>query len=59
MQTIRTTLDVRKFEVRRLMRHGYEIEYVETRHLDAGEESTIVWTRRTQPGDIAESEIPY
>ncbi len=59
MQTTRTTLDLRKFEVCRLMRHGYEIEYVETRHLDTGEEPTIVWTRPTQPGDITESEIPY
>jgi hypothetical protein len=59
MKMIRTTLDLRKVEVRRLMRHGYDIEYVETRHLETGEESTIVWTRPTQPDDIAESEIPF
>ena len=59
MKTIRTTLDLRKIEARRLTRRGYEIEYIETRHLDSGETSTIVWTRPIQPGEIAESEIPY
>jgi hypothetical protein len=59
MQTIRTILDLRMAEVRRLTRHGYEIEYIETRHLDTGEESTIVWTRPARLGEIAESEIPF
>ena len=59
MQTLRTTLDLREVEVRRLMRHGYDIEYIETRHLDSGETSTIVWTRPTRSGEIAESEIPF
>ena len=59
MKTIRTTLDLRKIEARRLKRRGYDIEYIETRHLDSGEESAIVWTRPSQPGEIAESEIPF
>ena len=59
MTTIRTTIDLRKVEVRRLKLRGYDIEYIETRHLDTGEESTIVWTRPSQLGDIAESEIPF
>jgi hypothetical protein len=59
MQTIRTTLDLRKIEARRLKRRGYEIEYIETRHLDSGEESTIVWIRPTKSGEIPECEIPY
>jgi hypothetical protein len=59
MITIRTTIDLRKVEVHRLKLRGYDIEYIETRHLDTGEESTIVWTRPSQLGDIAESEIPF
>ncbi len=59
MKTIRTTRNLRKHDVRRLLRRGYELAYIETRHLDAGDETTIVWTRPARPGEIAESEIPY
>jgi hypothetical protein len=59
MITIRTTLNLRKSEARRLMRRGYEIEYIETRRLDAGDETTIVWTRPPRPDDLAEHEIPF
>ena len=59
MQTIRTILDLRKVEVRRLKRRGYEIAYIETQHLDTGEETTIVWTRSARPDDLAENEIPF
>ena len=45
MKTLRTTLDLRKYDVRRLMRRGYEIEYIETRHLHDRDETVIVWTR--------------
>ena len=59
MKTLRTTLNLRKCDVRRLMRRGYEIEYIETRHLDSGDETVIVWTRHLRPDDLAESDVPF
>jgi hypothetical protein len=59
MMTIRTTLNLRKHEARRLMKGGYEILHIETHHRDTGDESWIVWTRPARPDDIPESELPY
>jgi hypothetical protein len=59
MQFIRTSADLRKCDARRLMKGGFEIEYIETLHLEAGDQSTIVWRRSPRSGDIPESEIPY
>ena len=59
MKTLRTTLNLRKHDVRRLLGRGYEIEYIETRHLDDSDETVVVWTRQTQPDDFAESEFPF
>ena len=59
MKTLRTTLNLRKYDVRRLLRRGYEIEYIETRHLDNRDETVVVWTRPTQPDDLAENEVPF
>lgn len=59
MKTIRTTVNVRKVDVRRLLRRGYELAHIETWHLDAGDETTIVWTRPPRPDDLDESEIPF
>jgi hypothetical protein len=59
MKTLRTTLNLRKHDVRRLLRKGYEIEYIETRHLDNSDETVMVWTRQTGPDDLAESEVPF
>lgn len=59
MPTIRTTLNLRKYDVRRLMARGYEILHIETRHRDEGDESEIVWTRPPRPDDIPEHELPY
>jgi hypothetical protein len=39
MKTLRTTLNLRRHDVRRLLRRGYEIEYIETRHLDNRDET--------------------
>lgn len=58
MPTIRTGLNLRKSEARRLMARGYEILHIETRH-DAGDDTTIVWTRAPRPDDIPEQELPY
>lgn len=60
MMTIRTTLlNLRVHDVRRQMRRGYEVGYVEIRHSDAGEETTIVWTRPPSLDDLPETEIPF
>ena len=59
MKTLRTTLDLRKYDARRLMRGGYEIEYIETRHLHDRDETVIVWTRQSRPDELAENEIPF
>jgi hypothetical protein len=59
MPTLRTTLDLRKHDVRRLMAGGYEILHVETRHRNDGDETEIVWTRPARPDDIPDHELPY
>jgi hypothetical protein len=59
MTTIRTTINLCKFEARRLMRRGYEILHIETRHRDDGDETEVVWTRPTRLDDIPEHEVPY
>jgi len=59
MKTLRTTLDLRKYDARRLMRGGYEIEYIESRHLQERDETVIVWTRPIRPDELAETEIPF
>jgi hypothetical protein len=59
MTTLRTTLNLRKYDVRRLMARGYEILHIETRHRDDGDETEIVWTRTTRPDEIREDELPY
>ena len=59
MTTLRTTLNLRKHDARRLINGGYEILHVETHHNDTGDESWIVWTRPARSDDIPERELPY
>ena len=59
MRILCTTLNLRKHDVRRLMRRGYEIEYIETRHFDDRDETVVVWTRQPRPDDLAEAEVPF
>jgi hypothetical protein len=59
MRTIRTSINLRKCDARRLMKGGYEIEYIETQHTDSGDHFTIVWSRPARPDDFPENEIPY
>jgi hypothetical protein len=59
MSTLRTTLNLRKYDARRLMAHGYEILHIETRHRDEGDEAKIVWARPPRPDDVPEHELPY
>lgn len=49
MTTIRTSLNLSKYDARRLIRDGYEIKHIETYHRDTGDESSIVWTRPDAP----------
>ena len=59
MPILRTTLDLRKYDARRLMACGYEILHIETRHGDNGDKTEIVWTRPPRADDIPEHEPPY
>jgi hypothetical protein len=59
MTSLRTTRDLRKQDVRRLKRGGYEVAYIETRHLECGDETAVVWTRPERAEDLAEHEIPF
>jgi hypothetical protein len=59
MPILRTTLNLRKYDARRLMAHGYEILHIETRHVDDGDQTEIVWTRPPRADDIPEHELPY
>jgi hypothetical protein len=59
MQTLRTSASLREYDARRLMTRGYEIDYIETLHRDAGDETTIIWSRPPRPDDIPEHELPY
>jgi hypothetical protein len=59
MRTIRTSTNLRKCDARRLMKGGFEIDYIETLRSDSGDHSTIVWSRPARPDDFTENEIPY
>ena len=59
MKTIRTSAKLRKYDARRLMSAGYEIDYIETLHGDDADDTTIVWSRPPRPNDIPEHEVPY
>jgi hypothetical protein len=59
MRTIRTRLNLSRYEARRLIRDGYEIQHIETYHRDTGDDSSIVWTRPARPDDIPEHELPF
>ncbi|HME23262.1 MAG TPA: hypothetical protein VKI44_18350 [Acetobacteraceae bacterium] len=59
MPTLRTTLNLRKYDARRLMMRGYEILHIETRHRDEGDETEIVWIRPPGPDGVPEHEMPY
>ena len=59
MPTLRTTMELRKYDARRLMARGYEILHIESRHSDDGDETEIVWTRPPRADDISEHELPY
>ena len=59
MTVIRTGAGLTRHDIRRLTRGGYEILAIETRHLDEGNETTILWERDDGPNAITEAELPF
>lgn len=58
MFTLRTRTDLTARDVRRLLRHGYEILAIETEHNADHDQHTIVWTRNTG-FVIPDHELPF
>ncbi len=59
MSIIRTAAALTRQDIRRLKRGRYEILAIETRHLDQGDLTEIVWERQEGPDAIAEAELPF
>jgi len=59
MTPIRTVTGLTRYDVRRLRRGRYEIQAIETRYLDQGEVTEIIWERDDGPDAITEAEIPF
>jgi hypothetical protein len=59
MTIIRTGAGLNRRDVRGLKRDRYEIVAIETRHVDQGEVTTIIWERDDGPGAIIEAELPF
>ena len=56
---LRTSTGLSRRDVRGLIRDGYDIQAIETRHLAAGDLTTIIWEREDGPDAISEAEIPF
>jgi hypothetical protein len=59
MTIIRTIADLTRHDVRRIKRGCYEILAIETRHLQPGDVTEILWSRQDPPNAIREDELPY
>ena len=59
MTIIRTVAGLTRGDVRRLKRGRYEIRAIETRHLEDGDRTEILWERTEGPNAIREEEVPY
>jgi hypothetical protein len=59
MTVIRTIAGLTRHDVRRLKRGRYEILAIETRHLDQGELTEIIWGRDDGPDAITAAELPF
>ena len=59
MKTIRTSTRLTRHDGRRLRSAGFSIDYIETRQIPGGEESTIVWSRPYGADEIRDEELPY
>lgn len=56
---LRTGAGLSRRNVRSLIRDGYEILAIETRHLDEGDRTTIIWERDDGPDAITEADCPF
>lgn len=59
MTIIRTIAALTRHDLRRIKRGRYEIHAIETRHLDQGDVTEILWSREDGPDAIQEYELPY
>ena len=59
MTVIRTIFGLTRGDIRRLKHGRYEIRAIETRHLDRGDVTEIVWERDDGPDAITAAELPF
>ena len=59
MTIIRTVAGLTRGDIRRLKRGRYEIRAIETRHMDQGEMTEIIWERDDGPDAITEADLPF
>ena len=59
MTILRTGTGLTRYDVRRLKWGRYEILAIETRHLDQGDLTEIIWERDDGPDAITEAELPF
>ena len=59
MTIIRTGTGLTRHDIRRMTSGRYEILAIETRHRDAGNDTTILWGRDDGPDAITEAELPF
>ena len=59
MTIIRTVAGLTRGDIRRLKRGRYEIVAIETRHLEQGEVTEIIWERDDGPDAITAAELPF
>jgi hypothetical protein len=59
MTIIRTTVYLTRHDVRRIKRARYEILAIETRHLEQGDATEILWSREDAPDAIQAHELPF
>jgi hypothetical protein len=59
MTIIRTIAGLTRHDVRRIKRGRYEILAVETRHLEEGDVTEILWSREDGPDAIQQHELPF
>ena len=59
MTIIRTAAGLTRMDIRRLKRGRFEIRAIETRQLEEGNLTEILWEREDRPSTIREEDIPY
>jgi hypothetical protein len=59
MTIIRTVAGLTRHDVRRIKRGRYEILAIETRHLEQGDVTEIIWGRTDEPDAIRADELPF